>query len=94
MTKTPRQLSARVDEPLAKDIETLAPTGLSQSEIVKRSVALFAEVYKVAVDNKVAAPSEIPVLIAYQFRLPPLPQPPRTGVIRLPDLSLAKEGQP
>ncbi|MGW3323910.1 hypothetical protein [Streptomyces virginiae] len=91
MSKTPRQLAARIDEGLAKNIETLAPTGLSQSEIVKRSVALFAEVYKVAVDNKVAAPDEIPTLIAFQFRLPPPPQPPRTGVLRLPDLSLTRE---
>ncbi|MFD7259348.1 hypothetical protein [Streptomyces sp. NPDC059874] len=86
MNKLPRQLAARIDEALAKDIATLAPTGLSYSDIVKRSVALFAEVYQVAVANRVAAPDEIPTLIAYQYQLPPLPQPPRTGALRLPPL--------
>jgi hypothetical protein len=88
---TPRQLSARVDDDLARNIEALAPTGLSYSEIVKRSVALFATVYRVAVENGVARPHEIPTLTAYKFQLPPLPQPPRTGQLQLPRLNLTKE---
>ncbi|MCM8548847.1 hypothetical protein [Streptomyces sp. STCH 565 A] len=88
---TPRQLSARVDADLAKHIETLAPTGLSYSEIVKRAVAEFAKIYSVAVENKVAAPHEIPRLIAYKYELPPRWQPPRTGAIDLPRLKSPKE---
>ncbi|MEU7400060.1 hypothetical protein [Streptomyces sp. NPDC044948] len=88
---TPRQLSARVDADLAQAIETLAPTGLSYSEIVKRAVAEFANIYRVAVENKVAAPHEIPTLIAYKYELPPRWQPPRTGAINLPRLKSPKE---
>jgi MinD superfamily P-loop ATPase len=88
---TPRQLSARVDADLARAIETLAPTGLTYSEIVKRAVAQFAEVYQVAVENKVAAPHEIPTLIAYKYKLPPRWQPPRTGAINLLRLKSPKE---
>ncbi|MFJ7414664.1 hypothetical protein ACIQWZ_28270 [Streptomyces sp. NPDC098077] len=80
----PKQLAARVDADLARAIETLAPTGLTYSEIVKRAVAQFAEVYRVAVDNKVAEPHEVPILTAYQYKLPPRWQPPRTGSIKLP----------
>ncbi|MCS0601124.1 hypothetical protein NX794_07750 [Streptomyces sp. LP11] len=87
----PRQLSARVDTDLAEAIATLAPTGLSYSEIVKRSVALFATVYRVAVENNVTEPHEIPELTAYRYKLPPVPQPPRTGAINLPRLKLQKE---
>ncbi|MFE7463079.1 hypothetical protein ACFU6R_03105 [Streptomyces sp. NPDC057499] len=93
MSATPRQLSARVDAELARHIGTLAPTGLTYSEIVKQSIALFAEVYQVAVTNGVAEPHEIPTLIAYQYQLPPkwTPPPPRTGALRLPRLALQKE---
>ena len=80
----PRQLSARVDKELARNLEDLAPTGLSYSEIVKQSVALFATVYRVAVENGVAKPNEVPELTAYRYKLPPLPQPPRTGALNLP----------
>ncbi|MGW6600570.1 hypothetical protein [Streptomyces sp. NPDC055036] len=82
-TKLPRQLAARMDEALAKNVEILAPTGLSYSEIVKRSVALFAQVYTVAVENGVAEPREIPKLTAFQYQLPPKPQPPRVGAITI-----------
>ncbi|MGW7434698.1 hypothetical protein [Streptomyces sp. NPDC054849] len=88
---TPRQLAARVDADLARAIETLAPTGLSYSEIVKRAVAQFAEIYQVAVTNGVARPNEIPTLTAYRYQLPPAWQPPRTGAINLPRLKSPKE---
>jgi hypothetical protein len=91
MSDLPRQLSARVDEELARHIQTLAPTGLSYSEIIKRAVAQFALTYSVAVDHGVAKPHEIPRLTAFKFELPPLWQPPRTGAITLPPLNLAKE---
>ncbi|MFE9254061.1 hypothetical protein [Streptomyces sp. NPDC006879] len=82
----PRQLAARVDAGLARAIRTLAPTGLTYSEIVKRAVTQFAEIYQVAVDNGVARPHEIPTLIAYRYQLPPPPQPPRVGALNLPRL--------
>ncbi|MGW4158723.1 hypothetical protein [Streptomyces sp. NPDC004788] len=82
----PKQLASRVDANLARALQILAPTGLTPSEIVKRAVTQFAEVYMTAVNNGVAKPNEIPTLIAYQYRLPPLPQPPRTGALRLPSL--------
>ncbi|MCY0933660.1 hypothetical protein [Streptomyces sp. H34-S4] len=88
-SKTRQQLAARMDEALAANVQALAPTGLTQSEIVKRAVALFVEVYQVAVANKVAEPHEIPELTAYRYRLPAKPQPPRTGAIQLPRLNLA-----
>jgi hypothetical protein len=91
MSDLPRQLSARVDDELARHIQTLAPTGLSYSEIIKRAVAQFALTYQVAVDNGVARPHEIPRLTAFKFELPPLWQPPRTGAITLPPLNLTKE---
>ncbi|QNE75300.1 hypothetical protein F0344_12350 [Streptomyces finlayi] len=87
----PKQLAARVDAELARAIETLAPTGLTYSEIVKRAVAQFAEVYRVAVDNKVAEPHEVPILTAYRYQLPPRWQPPRTGAINLPSLTTQKD---
>jgi hypothetical protein len=90
-TKLPRQLAARMDADLARNVAALAATGLTYSDIVKRSVALFAEVYQVAVDNRVAQPHEIPTLIAYKYKLPPCWQPPRTGEIHLPRLNLTKE---
>ncbi|MGW0861271.1 hypothetical protein [Streptomyces sp. NPDC002611] len=90
-TKMPRQLAARMDADLARNVAELAPTGLSYSEIVKRSVALFTTVYRVAVQNGVARPHEIPTLTAYRYQLPPLPQPPRTGALDLPRLNLPKE---
>jgi hypothetical protein len=83
MSEMPRQLSARVDDELARHIRTLAPTGLSYSEIIKQAVAQFATVYRVAVENGVAEPDEIPKLTAYRYELPPKPQPPRTGAITL-----------
>lgn len=93
MSDMPRQLAARMDEALAKNVKALAPTGLSYSEIVKRAVALLAEVYEVAVANGVAEPNEIPKLTAFQYQLPPkwTPPPPRTGAIQLPKLNLPKE---
>ncbi|MEU5403742.1 hypothetical protein ABZ348_31165 [Streptomyces sp. NPDC005963] len=87
-TKPPKQLAARMDAELARNVERLAPTRLSPSDIVKRSVALFVAVYQVAVENGVAQPDEIPTLTAFRYQLPPLPQPPRTGELRLP---LSKE---
>ncbi|QFG12500.1 hypothetical protein SEA_ALVY_72 [Streptomyces phage Alvy] len=86
MSELPRQLSARVDKELARNLTDLAPTGLSYSEIVKQSVALFATVYRVAVENNVAEPHEIPELTAYRYKLPPkwTPPPPRTGALTLP----------
>ena len=90
-SKLPRQLAARMDTDLARNVAALAPTGLSYSEIVKRSVALFAEVYRVAVEHQVAQPHEIPRLIAYKYELPPRWQPPRTGAINLPRLKPTKE---
>ncbi|MGW8953472.1 hypothetical protein [Streptomyces sp. NPDC055709] len=89
MSELPRQLSARVDDRLAADLKALAPTGLSYSEIVKQAVHNFAELYQVAVTNGVARPNEVPIPIAYKYHLPPLPQPPRTGVLNLPRLPIA-----
>ncbi|WP_405799508.1 hypothetical protein [Streptomyces sp. NBC_01506] len=93
MSELPRQLSARVDEELARHITTLAPTGLSNSDLIKRSIALFAEVYAVAVENGVAEPREIPKLTAYQYQLPPkwMPPPPRTGALNIPRSKPSKE---
>ncbi|ATI18931.1 hypothetical protein SEA_ANIMUS_67 [Streptomyces phage Animus] len=88
MSELPRQLSARVDDRLAADLKILAPTGLSYSDIVKRAVHNFAEMYQVAVTNGVARPQEIPIPIAYKYALPPLPQPPRTGELHLPRIPL------
>ncbi|MFE3589439.1 hypothetical protein ACFXOY_18235 [Streptomyces niveus] len=93
MSELPRQLSARVDEDLARHIKTLAPAGLSYSELIKRSVALFAEVYAVAVANGVAEPHEVPRLTAYRYQLPPkwTPPPPRTGSLSFPQPKSSKE---
>lgn len=77
--KLPRQLSARVDDDLARHIETLAPTGLSYSDIIKQAVAQFADTYAVAVANGVAEPHEIPKLTAYRYELPPSPSLPAPG---------------
>ncbi|MFD7976744.1 hypothetical protein [Streptomyces sp. NPDC059071] len=94
MTTPRQQIAARIDANLAQALQILAPTGLTPSEIVKRAVTQFAEVYMTAVNNGVARPNEIPTLIAYQYRLPPLPQPPRTGALRFPPLGLnSKEKQ-
>ncbi|ATI18700.1 hypothetical protein SEA_AMETHYST_66 [Streptomyces phage Amethyst] len=65
--KIPRQLSARVDESLARDIRTLRLAGLSWSQMVKWGVTLLADVYRQAYIYRQAPPCTTPILKSYIY---------------------------
>ncbi|WJN62603.1 hypothetical protein [Streptomyces phage phiScoe1] len=66
--KMPRQLSARVDSKMARQIRTLRYAGLSYSQMVKWGVALLADVYAAAWEHKVVHLGETPELQSYIFK--------------------------
>lgn len=67
MSELPRQLSARVDASLARDIRALRLAGLSYSQMVKWGVALLADVYRAAWANRQAPVCKTPILKSYIY---------------------------
>ncbi|AUG87255.1 hypothetical protein KGG77_gp13 [Streptomyces phage Omar] len=65
--KIPRQLSARVDADLARDIRCLRLAGLSWSQMVKWGVALLANVYRQAYVHRQAPPCTTPILKSFIY---------------------------
>ncbi|MFJ3775252.1 hypothetical protein ACIPX0_26515 [Streptomyces sp. NPDC090075] len=66
----PRQLSARTDEALAKQIRTLQLAGLSYSQMVKWGVALLSDVYAAAWEYRLVPVGETPRLKSYIYGTP------------------------
>lgn len=67
MSELPKQLSARVDTSLARDIRTLRLAGLSYSQMVKWGVALLADVYRGAWRYRQAPLLKTPILKSYLY---------------------------
>ncbi|MEU4984875.1 hypothetical protein [Streptomyces sp. NPDC021969] len=67
MSELPRQLSARVDRSLARDIRALRLAGLSYSQMVKWGVALLADVYRGAWQYRVVEVGKTPELKSYLY---------------------------
>ncbi|MGW8630579.1 hypothetical protein [Streptomyces sp. NPDC055793] len=67
MSELPRQLAARVDRSLARDIRALRLAGLSYSQMVKYGVALLADVYRGAWQYQQAPVFKTPILKSYIY---------------------------
>ena len=63
----PRQLSARVDKELARDIRCLRLAGLSWSQMVKWGVTLLTSVYRQAYIYRQAPPCTTPILESFIY---------------------------
>src|SRR5690606_10297934 len=67
LPRYPRQLSARVDDELRRNMLTLRIAGLSWSQMVKWGVALLADVYRAAWIYGQAPPTKTPILKSYIY---------------------------
>lgn len=67
LPRYPRQLSARVDDELLRNMRTLRVAGLSWSQMVKWGVALLADTYRASWIYGAAPPAKTPILKSYIY---------------------------